>query len=137
MLVRTGVRFQPFAQPPALDGILTDAAALGFAMCAPGRRPARRFRGADAGRRLDTYSGPRLSLAYVDCRPGTFHRLADLIELLEPGGLCVVDDLLPQAIRHAGHQGRVGSFLAQLPDMANLRFTPLRWASGPGVGVPI
>ncbi|AVZ74685.1 hypothetical protein SLUN_23460 [Streptomyces lunaelactis] len=93
--------------------------------------------GADAGRRLDTYSGPRLSLAYVDCRPGTFHRLADLIELLEPGGPYVVDDLLPQAIRPAGHQGRVGSFLAQLPERANLPFTPLRWASGPGVGARI
>ncbi|MFH8363870.1 hypothetical protein ACH4FV_30350 [Streptomyces anulatus] len=50
---------------------------------------------ADAEAWLDSYQGPPLALAYVDCRPGKFRRLDDLIGLLEPGGLYVVDDLLP------------------------------------------
>ncbi|MDJ0347096.1 hypothetical protein QMK19_36970 [Streptomyces sp. H10-C2] len=95
------------------------------------------FETADADAWLDSYSGPRLALAYVDCRPGKFHRLEDLLNLLEPGGLYIVDDLLPQATWPTGHQDRVDDFLAHLPDRLNLICTQLRWASGLVVGARI
>ncbi|MEU9014354.1 hypothetical protein AB0D12_32215 [Streptomyces sp. NPDC048479] len=52
-------------------------------MATLGEDPRITFETADADTWLDTYSDPRLSLAYVDCRPGMFHRL---IDLPEPGG---------------------------------------------------
>ncbi|MGW7610520.1 O-methyltransferase [Streptomyces sp. NPDC054766] len=48
-------------------------------------------------------AGSLFDLAYVDCRPGKFLRLADLLALLEPGGLYIVDDLLPQDTWPADH----------------------------------
>ncbi|MCC3767783.1 O-methyltransferase [Streptomyces sp. UNOC14_S4] len=88
----------------------------------------------DADAWLDGYAGPPLSLAYVDCRPGKFHRLDDLLDLLEPGGLYVVDDLRPQATWPADHGPRVDTFLAHLPENPKLLATPTRWASGLVVG---
>ncbi|ARF73067.1 hypothetical protein B7C62_12915 [Kitasatospora albolonga] len=92
---------------------------------------------ADADTWLDNYAGPPLALAYVDCRPGKFHRLDDLIGLLEPGGLYVVDDLLPQPTWPGDHQARVDRFLAHLPEQSNLLGTLATWASGLLVGTRI
>ena len=100
-----------------------------------GHDPRVAFETVDADTWLDTYSGPPLALAYVDCRPGKFHRLDDLLDLLEPGGLYVVDDLLPQPTWPSDHQPRVAGFLAQLPARANLVGTAMSWASGLFVGV--
>lgn len=92
------------------------------------------FETAHADTWLDAYTGPPFALAYVDCRPGKFVRLDELLDLLEPGGLFVVDDLLPQSTWPSGHQPHVDSFLAQLPDRANLLGTAATWASGLLVG---
>ncbi|WP_371623956.1 class I SAM-dependent methyltransferase [Streptomyces sp. NBC_01116] len=92
---------------------------------------------ADAEAWLGSYAGPPLALAYVDCRPGKFHRLDDLIELLEPGGLYVVDDLVPQPTWPSGHQARVDDFLAHLPERSNLLGTAVTWSSGLLVGTRI
>ncbi|MFJ8774115.1 O-methyltransferase [Streptomyces microflavus] len=92
---------------------------------------------ANADAWLDSYAGPPLALAYVDCRPGKFHRLDDLTGLLEPGGLYVVDDLLPQPTWPSDHQTRVDNFLAHLPERSNLLGTTATWASGVLVGTRI
>ncbi|WP_200307762.1 O-methyltransferase [Streptomyces adelaidensis] len=92
---------------------------------------------ADADDFLSTYEGEPFDFAYVDCRPGKYHRLLDLLRLLQPGALYVVDDMLPQATWPEDHQPRVNGFLAQLPERPNLRATPMRWSSGLVVGARI
>ncbi|GHA94768.1 O-methyltransferase [Streptomyces chryseus] len=73
---------------------------------------------------------PTFDFAYVDCRPGKYLRLPDLLALLKPGALYVVDDMLPQATWPEDHQPRVDGFLERLPDVPNWRATPMNWASG-------
>ncbi len=92
------------------------------------------FETADADAWLDGYDGPPFAMAFVDCRPGKFHRLPDLLDLLEPGGLYVVDDLIPQPTWPADHPERVAGFLRAVPDERRMRATPLHWASGVLVG---
>jgi predicted O-methyltransferase YrrM len=92
---------------------------------------------ADADQWLSTYDGEPFDLAFVDCRPGKFYRLDDLLDLLQPGGLYVGDDLLPQSTWPADHQDRVDAFLADLPRVERLRSTTLAWASGLVVGVRV
>ncbi|MGA5497682.1 O-methyltransferase [Streptomyces cinereoruber] len=74
--------------------------------------------------------GERYDLAYVDCRPGKYLRLPDLLALLRPGALYVVDDMLPQATWPEDHQPRVDGFLERLPEVPNWRATPMSWSSG-------
>ncbi|MEU5980280.1 class I SAM-dependent methyltransferase [Streptomyces sp. NPDC047315] len=84
---------------------------------------------ADADDWLSQASG-LFDFAYVDCRPGKYLRLPDLLALLKPGALYVVDDMLPQATWPDDHQPRVDSFLERLPDVPNRHATPMNWASG-------
>lgn len=112
-----------------LTSVEADAVRQAVAAGHLGEDPRVSFRTVDADIWLDTYDGPPLSLAYVDCRPGKFHRLGDIVDLLEPGGLYVVDDLLPQPTWPHDHQLRVDAFLAHLPDVANLQWRTLRWSS--------
>ena len=73
----------------------------------------------------------------MDCRPGKFHRQDEMLGLLRPGGLYVVDDLLPQPTWPAGHEDRVAAFLAGVPGVEWLRSTTLAWASGLVVAVRV
>ncbi|MFE9045734.1 hypothetical protein ACFYOG_33140 [Streptomyces sp. NPDC007818] len=73
---------------------------------------------------------------YVDCRPGKYLCrpgkylwLPDLLALLQPGALYVVDDMQPQATWPDDHQSRVNAFLERLPEVPNWRATPMSWAS--------
>lgn len=92
------------------------------------------FEVGDAGTWLSAYGGPPFDLAFVDCRPGKFQQLSELLGLLQPGALYIGDDLLPQATWPADHQARVDQLLAELPDVQNFRYTTLAWASGLVVG---
>lgn len=95
------------------------------------------FVAADADAWLDGYDGAPFDMAFVDCRPGKFHRLADLLALLRVGGLYVVDDLLPQPTWPDDHWPRVAQFLGRLPEVAALRATSMAWASGLIVGARV
>ncbi|MEU8698537.1 class I SAM-dependent methyltransferase [Streptomyces sp. NPDC048680] len=112
-----------------LTSVETDTTRQAVAIEHLGRDPRVAFENADADAWLDMYSGPPFALAYVDCRPGKFHRLDDLLNLLEPGGLYIVDDLLPQPTWPSDHQPRVDAFLAQLSERINLLGTVAIWAS--------
>jgi predicted O-methyltransferase YrrM len=91
---------------------------------------------ADAAAWLDSYAGPPVDLAFVDWRNGKFEQLDQLIGLLAPGGLYVVDDLLPQPTWPEDHPGRIAAFWDAWPrsDMVAL---PIRWASGLLIGAKI
>ncbi|UYQ62467.1 hypothetical protein [Streptomyces peucetius] len=54
----------------------------------------------------------------------------DLLALLRPGALYVVDDMLPQVTWPEDHRPRVDAFLERLPDVPNWHATPMNWASG-------
>jgi predicted O-methyltransferase YrrM len=84
----------------------------------------------DAAEWLATYDGPKFDMAYVDCRPGKFTHLEDLLRLLNPGALYLGDDLLPQPTWPDDHQQRVDGFLQRLVHEDGLRSVVMGWASG-------
>jgi predicted O-methyltransferase YrrM len=84
---------------------------------------------ADARQWLQDYQGAPFDLAFVDWRPGKFDQLDTLIDLLAPGGLYVVDDLLPQETWPADHPERIDQFWTRWP-RADMVATPMSWASG-------
>jgi predicted O-methyltransferase YrrM len=95
-----------------------------------GHDPRATFLVSDADHWLDTYHGQPFDLAFVDCRPGKFHRLPDLINLLRPGALYVGDDLLPQPTWPPDHQARVDGFVTTITTAPGLRPTLIAWAAG-------
>jgi predicted O-methyltransferase YrrM len=100
-----------------------------------GADPRVTFEVADARTWLLGYTAELFDFAFVDCRPGKFLYLEDLLTLLRTGGLYVGDDLLPQPTWPGDHQERVDAFLERLPSVPYLRSTTLAWASGLVIGV--
>ncbi len=78
---------------------------------------------------------PTFDLVYADAWPGKFTNLEDALDLLRPGGLYVIDDLLPVEGWPSGHQDKVSSLLGQLERHRGLRVVRMTWASGLVIGV--
>jgi hypothetical protein len=50
--------------------------------------------------------------------------------LLKPGGILILDDLLPQKSWPEGHAPNVERLLEKLDHLVGYQITKLRWASG-------
>jgi predicted O-methyltransferase YrrM len=69
-------------------------------------------------------------LVFADAMPGKFEGLHESLRVLRPGGLYIIDDLLPQPNWPDDHAARVEGLLADLSAMPTLAIAALEWASG-------
>ena len=69
-------------------------------------------------------------LIFADAMPGKYEGLDDALARLRPGGLYVVDDLLPQPNRPPGHQTRVDGLIARLTSDPSLATSVLPVGTG-------
>ncbi len=72
----------------------------------------------------------KFDLIFADSFPGKYTLLDETLDLLNAGGLYVVDDLLPQDNWPEGHQASVDRLVAELEARPDLRVVRLEWASG-------
>lgn len=71
-----------------------------------------------------------LDLVFADAWPGKYEALDQTLALLKPGGLYVIDDMLPQPNWPEGHQARVDALVERLDNHPDLATTRIAWASG-------
>lgn len=71
-----------------------------------------------------------LDLIFADAWPGKYEGVDEALALLRPGGLYVVDDMLPQANWPENHQSRVDDLTLHLKSHPDLATVSLSWASG-------
>ena len=88
------------------------------------------FRVGDGASLLADLRGRRFDLIFADTWPGKFEYLEDALALLRPGGLYVVDDLLPQPNWPDDHAPKVAALVAQLERDRRLTLCKLCWSSG-------
>lgn len=74
--------------------------------------------------------GQRFDLIFADTWPGKFWLLDETLSLLKPGGIYVIDDLLPQPNWPDEHPPKVERLIATLEARADLRLTKLNWSTG-------
>lgn len=67
---------------------------------------------------------------FADTFAGKFERLDLTLSLLKPGGILLLDDLLPQPNWPTGHDLKVARLLTELDNLSGCHITKLRWASG-------
>ena len=72
----------------------------------------------------------QFDLVFADAWPGKFTHLNEALSLLRPGGIYVIDDLLPQANWPPGHGEKVASLMASLETREGWMAVTLSWASG-------
>jgi len=84
----------------------------------------------DAGALLDRLAGEHFNLIFADTWAGKFEQLDQTLELLAPGALYIVDDLLPQPTWPEGHGPKAQALADRLLADPRLTAVSLDWSSG-------
>jgi predicted O-methyltransferase YrrM len=85
---------------------------------------------ADAASFLRQQASATFDLIFADAMPGKYECLDEALVLLRPGGLYVIDDMLPQPNWPEGHAEKVPRLIADLAAHPELRIVSLAWSSG-------
>ncbi len=75
-------------------------------------------------------SADRFDLIYADSWPGKYSQLDEALSLLRPGGIYVIDDLLPQSNWPEGHAAKVPVLIDDIERREEFITVRLAWASG-------
>ncbi|MGW4378418.1 O-methyltransferase [Kitasatospora sp. NPDC004531] len=84
----------------------------------------------DGAELLDSLAGREFDLVFADTWPGKFHHLDQALDLLAPGGLYLIDDLLPQPAWPEGHAPAVTALIDRLTADPRLHVTYLDCSTG-------
>ena len=85
---------------------------------------------ADGDDFLRSLHGQRFDFIFADTWAGKYRLLDEALALLNPSGLYVIDDMLPQPNWPEGHAEKVADLVATLEQREDFRLTKLSWASG-------
>jgi predicted O-methyltransferase YrrM len=88
------------------------------------------FHVTDGAEFLRTAKPSQFDLIYADAWPGKFSHLEEALALLRPGGIYVIDDLLPQTNWPDGHAPKVPALINDLERREQFATVRLAWASG-------
>jgi predicted O-methyltransferase YrrM len=85
---------------------------------------------ADGDEFLKSLHGQHFDFIFADTWAGKYCLLNEVLELLNPAGFYVIDDMLPQPNWPEGHAEKVVNLITTLEQRKDLRVTKLSWASG-------
>jgi predicted O-methyltransferase YrrM len=84
----------------------------------------------DAAHFLRGQARASFDLIFADAMPGKYELLDESLGLLRPGGLYVIDDMLPQDNWPQGHAAKVPQLLTELAIRPGFRMVSMAWSSG-------
>jgi predicted O-methyltransferase YrrM len=79
---------------------------------------------------IKSLAGQVFDLIFADTWPGKFDHLDQALDLLGPGGLYLIDDLLPQPNWPADHAPKVPRLIAHLEARPDLTVVQMDWSTG-------
>jgi predicted O-methyltransferase YrrM/GNAT superfamily N-acetyltransferase len=113
-----------------LDTVDTDVQVVAVARQALGHDARVTFHVEDGATFIERARPDAFDVIYADAWPGKFTHLTEALALLRPGGLYLIDDLLPQANWPDGHDAKVRALVADLEGRSGFRTVRVGWASG-------
>ncbi len=72
----------------------------------------------------------RFSFIFADTWPGKYMMLEETLAMLAPGGIYIIDDMLPQSNWPEGHAEKAANLLSTLDARNDMVVTKMHWASG-------
>ena len=79
---------------------------------------------------LLSLAGQKFDFIFSDTWAGKYRLLDEALALLKPGGIYVIDDMLPQPNWPEGHDLKAAGLIATLEQRSDLRIVKMSWASG-------
>jgi len=113
-----------------LDTVDTDESVVAVAQRHLGADNRVRFHIMDGAEFLRGASPGEYDLIYADAWPGKFSHLDEALALLRPGGMYVIDDLLPQTNWPEDHALKVPALIQDIERRDDFATVRLAWASG-------
>ncbi len=113
-----------------LDSVDNDATVLEVARRHLSEDRRVRFHLADGASFMAQSQPGHYDLVFADSWPGKFTHLERALALVKPGGIYVIDDLLPQPNWPAEHAPKVPALIHALEHHPDFVSTRLAWASG-------
>jgi predicted O-methyltransferase YrrM len=113
-----------------LDSVDTERMFVSVADRFLGADPRVSFHVMDGAEFINRAPAGSFDLIYADAWPGKFSHLDEALALLRPGGMYVIDDLLPQPNWPEGHAPKVPALIERLEQRADVVTVKLAWASG-------
>lgn len=113
-----------------LDTVDTDASVVAIARRHLGADSRVAFHIVDGAEFIERAPRDQYDLIYADAWPGKFSHLDEALALLRPGGMYVIDDLLPQPNWPEGHAPKVPALINNLERRPEFISVRLAWASG-------
>jgi predicted O-methyltransferase YrrM len=84
----------------------------------------------DGGEWIKKNKGKKFSFIFADTWPGKYLLLDEVLNMLEKGGIYIIDDMLPQQNWPAGHAEKAAQLIADLDSREDIILTKMGWASG-------
>jgi predicted O-methyltransferase YrrM len=113
-----------------LDTVDTDTGAVAIAKRHLDGDARVTFHIVDGAEFIQRASRGQFDLIYADAWPGKFIHLDEALALLRPGGIYVIDDLLPQPNWPDGHAPKVPALISDIERRSGVVSVRLAWASG-------
>jgi predicted O-methyltransferase YrrM len=113
-----------------LDTVDSDEQVVAVARRHLGEDRRARFHVTDGAEFLRGAPPGQYDLIYADAWPGKFSHLDEALALLRPGGMYVIDDLLPQTNWPDGHAAKVPVLINDIERRDKFATVRLAWASG-------
>ncbi|MGK6351827.1 O-methyltransferase [Parapedobacter sp. DT-150] len=89
----------------------------------------------DGAEWVHTNAGQSFDFIFADTWHGKYLLLDEVLAMLRPGGLYIVDDMLPQPNWPEGHQEKAFEFVRRLESRGDLWIAKQHWATGMIIGV--
>lgn len=118
-----------------LTTVDNDASLLAILNCHLGHDARLKVVCADGDEFLRQAQGQRYDFVFADTWSGKYRLLNEALALVKPGGLYIIDDMLPQANWPEGHAEKVETLLSTLHALPGWQVAQLDWASGVVVAV--
>lgn len=85
---------------------------------------------ADGEEWLENNNQRKFSYIFADTWAGKYNTLDETLNMLETGGLYIIDDMLPQANWPDGHAEKATALIESLEQRTDIVLTKFNWASG-------
>ncbi|MFH6933850.1 O-methyltransferase [Flavobacterium sp. FlaQc-30] len=84
----------------------------------------------DAEKWILNYNGEKFDLIFADAWPGKYAVLEETLQLLKPGGIYLIDDMLPQKNWPKNHDKNVEILIQDLEKRNDIQLTKMCWSTG-------